>query len=93
MTLDTAIATLEPLPAAYVLQSSTGDYVYKGRNLRKRLTDHRAGRVRHTKNRRPLTLFHFEYQPDFSSARKRENWLKSGIGREFLRRLLEDLPA
>ena len=79
--------TLESRPAAYVLQSASADYLYKGscRDLAKRMKDHSAGRVKHTKNRRPLTLLHYEYCEDYTQARQRENWLKSGVGRHWLK--------
>ena len=89
MTLDEAIDAVEPRPAAYVLRGAAADYLYKGscRDLVKRLKDHRAGRVSRTRNRRPLRLVHFEYCPDYTNARKQENWLKSGAGRKFLQQL------
>jgi putative endonuclease len=92
MDLDHAIATLTPAPAAYVLRNSEKDYLYKGarRDIVKRLKDHRAGRVSHTKNRRPMALVYFEYCPDFTEARKRENFFKTGSGRRFI---MEKLSA
>ena len=91
MNLDDAIAAVESKPAAYVLMSAGQDYLYKGscRDLKKRLADHRAGRVSHTKNRRPLSLAHFEYFENFTDARKRENFLKSGAGRTLLKSMIE----
>jgi len=88
--LDGAIAAAEPLPAAYVLAGATGPDLYKGscRNLCQRLKDHRAGRVAHTKNWRPLRLVYYEYCADYTLARQRENWLKSGQGRAWLKKEL-----
>ncbi len=82
-----AITVIEPKPAAYVLLNAAGDYLYKGscRDLVKRLADHRAGRVAHTKNRRPLTLVYHEYHETYTEARQRENFLKSGQGRKWLK--------
>ena len=84
--IDEAIVNAEHRPAAYVLSNSDRSYLYKGscRNLQKRLKDHRAGRVSKTKNRRPLYLLHFEYCDSYTEARRRENWLKSGVGRKSL---------
>ena len=89
--LDTAIAEAQPNPAAYVLLESDGAYMYKGacHNLRERLDDHRAGRSSQTKNRRPLSLFYFEYCEDYSAALKREKYFKSRFGRTWLKRLLK----
>lgn len=91
MDLDEAILCARGEPAAYVLLSATGEYLYKGacRDLVERLKDHRAGRVAHTKNRRPLRLVHVDYVADYTEARQRENWLKSGIGRKWLKQELE----
>ena len=87
MDLDQAIEAVEPRAAAYVLSPANGHYLYKGscRNLVERLKDHRAGRVAHTRNLRPLQLVHFEYCTDFAEARRREIFLKSGMGREWLK--------
>ena len=90
MDLDTAITTVDPHPAAYVLRGSDGKYLYKGacRNLVERLKDHRAGLATRTKNRRPLTLVHFEYCETYSDALRKERYLKSGHGRAWLARNL-----
>jgi putative endonuclease len=78
---------LEPQPGAYVLLGADGQYMYKGsaRDLRKRVADHLCGRVARTRNRRPLMLVHVEYTSDYTEARQRENWLKSGQGRKWLK--------
>lgn len=71
----------------YVLAGDNGAYLYKGsaRDLHKRVTDHVAGRVARTKNRRPLEIVYFEYHDDYSAARKRELYLKTGVGRQWLK--------
>ncbi|MCK5850996.1 MAG: GIY-YIG nuclease family protein [Kiritimatiellae bacterium] len=83
MDLSKAIENAEELPAAYVLQGSDDKYLYKGacRNLKNRIKSHKAGRCSRTKNRRPLTLVHFEYCEDYSAALKKERYWKSGRGR------------
>ena len=88
MELDQAIEEAMNEPAAYVVSPTDGSYLYKGsaRNLCERLKDHRAGRVGRTKNRRPLVLVYVEYTADYTAARRRENFLKSGQGRVFLKR-------
>ena len=85
MQLLAAIAIAEGKPAAYVLMSAQGKYLYKGscRNLKERLKDHRAGRVTRTKNRRPLHLAFYQYCPTFTEARRMENHLKTGAGRKW----------
>jgi len=83
------------MPAAYVLMSADGVYPYKGscRDLDKRQADHAAGRVSHTKNRRPLRLIHCEFFGTYTDARRRENWFKTGAGRDFIRARLAELQA
>jgi putative endonuclease len=78
---------LKPNPGVYVLLGGDGVYMYKGsaRDLRKRISDHGQGRVARTRNLRPLQLIHFEYTVDYTEARRRENWLKSGQGRQWLK--------
>ncbi|MEI6148224.1 MAG: GIY-YIG nuclease family protein, partial [bacterium] len=88
--LDHAIECTEARPAVYVLMQITGGPLYKGscRDLVERLKDHRAGRVSRTKNQRPLALVHHEYFGTFTEARQKENFLKSGQGREWLKQHL-----
>jgi len=61
--------------------------MYKGsaHDLRKRVADHMQGRVVRTRTRRPLMLIHVEYITDYTDTRRRENWLKSGQGRKWLK--------
>ena len=47
------------------------------------------GRVRTTKNRRPVELIYTEEFEDYKEARQRELYLKSGTGREWLQTKLE----
>jgi len=78
---------LRSVAGIYVLLGKDGRYLYKGsaHNIRKRVTDHMHGRAARTRNRRPLTLIHVEYLADYTEARRRENWLKSGQGRKWLK--------
>jgi putative endonuclease len=87
MELSEAIERAGDRPATYVLNGRDGLYLYKGscRDLRARLMDHLAGRVSRTKCRRPLEIVYFEYHDDYSTARKRELFLKTGVGRQWLK--------
>ena len=78
---------LQSAVGVYVLLGSGGTYMYKGsaHDLRKRVNDHIQGRVARTRTRRPLKLVYVEYIADYTEARKRENWLKSGQGRKWLK--------
>ena len=91
MSLEAAISEALPQPAAYVVGPPDGAYLYKGsaRDLKERLRDHQAGRVGRTKNRRPLKLFYHEYCQDYTTARRREAFLKSGQGRAWLKDQLQ----
>ncbi len=91
MKLEDAMPALEHRPAAYVLLSADGSYRYKGscRDLVRRMKQHFEGKVSRTKNRRPLSLLHYEYFNRYTDARKRELYLKSGAGREWLKRRYE----
>ena len=90
--LDTIIGTLEHRPAAYVLRGSDGDYLYKGacRDLVERMKHHRAGLASRTKNRRPLALVYHEYCDSYPDALRKERYLKSGHGRAWLKRHIDD---
>lgn len=70
----------------YVLLSETTGKKYIGQtsDIEKRLTAHNEGASRYTKNRGPWQLIHSEAYATRSEARKRENFLKTGKGREFI---------
>lgn len=86
MLLEEVITTLERRPAVYILLAADKDYRYKGscRDLVERMKMHLTGKVSRTKNKRPLSLLHFEYFDQYTEARKRELYFKSGAGREWL---------
>jgi putative endonuclease len=64
-------------------------YIGSTRDLCKRLKAHEMGRVKTTKSRRPVKLIYKEELEDYKEARKRELYLKSGTGRDWLRTTLE----
>ena len=53
-----------------------------------RLKEHNAGKNRYTKGLKPWKTLYRESQPDWLAARKREKYLKSGVGKEFLKSLV-----
>lgn len=75
----------------YVLLSLKDGKFYTGltTNLRKRLQEHARGEVKSTQFRRPLKLIHYEYFINEEDAKAREVFLKSGFGREQLKRALK----
>ena len=87
MQLEDAIPRASAKPAAYVLAPLDRRFLYKGssRDLRGRLQDHQAGRAGRTKNHRPLDLLFFRYYETYREAHAMEQWLKSGVGRKWLR--------
>ena len=91
--LDEAIRSVRGCPATYVLEGSDGKYLYKGacRDLKARLIDHQEGRASRTKSRRPLTLVYVKYCDSYHDALKHERYLKSGHGRAWLKRRLQEL--
>ncbi|HXN65063.1 MAG TPA: GIY-YIG nuclease family protein [Candidatus Acidoferrales bacterium] len=74
----------------YVLRSSTTGRHYTGftADLTQRLGQHNAGITKSTKNRGTWTLEYQETYPTRAEAMKREKFLKSGQGREELKRIL-----
>jgi putative endonuclease len=71
----------------YVLESLKDNNLYIGctSDLKKRLKYHNSGKVRSTKTRRPLELIHSEEHVSITAARRRENFLKSGQGRKWIK--------
>ncbi len=61
-------------------------YVGMTENVEARLVRHNRGDNRSTKSHRPWVLFFFEVFPTRDEARKREVYLKSGIGKEFIKK-------
>lgn len=75
----------------YVLLSIKDKRFYIGftADLKNRLSEHARGKVRSTKDRRPLRLIHYEYFIDKADAKAREVFLKSGFGRDQLKQSLK----
>ncbi len=74
----------------YAIVSEVNNNIYVGiaKNAEKRIKEHNAGKSKFTKGLKPWKFLYKEGQPDWASARKRENYLKSGIGKEFLKSLV-----
>lgn len=58
-------------------------------NLNKRLEQHNAGLVLSTKHRLPLELIYFEACLNKDDAYRRERYLKTGMGKRFLKNRLK----
>jgi len=74
----------------YVLRSDTTGRHYVGfaSDLVQRLGQHNTGITKSTKNRGPWKLVYQEALQTRSAAIRRERYLKSGQGREKLKRIL-----
>lgn len=69
----------------YVIRSEADGRFYVGmtENLERRLNEHNNGKTKSTKGYRPWILVH----SDRITARKREKYLKSGVGKEYIKLL------
>jgi putative endonuclease len=74
----------------YAIKSITRNYIYVGltSDLIKRLDRHNNGYEKTTKPYRPFELIFSEVLETRIEAREREKYYKSGIGKDFLRNLL-----
>ena len=72
--------------------SLNGDKIYKGftADLKRRIEEHKNGKVASTKNKQP-TLIHYEAYLLKSDAERREKFLKTTEGRRLLKQQLKDL--
>lgn len=76
----------------YILKSLKDNKHYTGstKQVANRFLQHYAGHVKSTKNRRPLKIIYTEIFSTKQDARKREHFLKSGQGREELKKILNN---
>lgn len=76
----------------YVLKSQFDNAFYTGytSNLHRRIAQHDNGEVLSTVNRRPLILIYFEGCLRRSDALAREKYLKSGMGKRYIRNRLKN---
>ncbi len=75
----------------YVLQSEKDKKFYTGytKNLKLRFEQHQKGRVKSTKNRRPLKIIYYEVCLNQQDATRREKYLKTFYGKMFIRKRLK----
>ena len=75
----------------YILQSIKDNKFYTGytNDLKRRFEEHNAGIVLSTKHRIPLKLVYFEGCLDKNDAYRREKYLKTGMGKRFLKNRLK----
>jgi putative endonuclease len=77
----------------YILKSFSTGKRYTGHtsNLLARLNSHNSGDTPSTKNRGPWEIIYTEEYSSRSEAMKREKFLKTGKGREFLKSILNEI--
>ncbi len=71
----------------YVLNSVNRNYIYVGltNNLQRRTSEHNKGYNKTTKPYLPFDLLHSESFETRTEARVREKYLKSGVGKEWIK--------
>jgi len=74
----------------YVLKSEKDGRIYTGytQDLRKRLNQHNKGLSTYTKGRGPFVLIYYEACLSEDKAKSRELFLKSGMGKRYLKNRL-----
>ncbi|OGI76035.1 excinuclease ABC subunit C [Candidatus Nomurabacteria bacterium RIFCSPHIGHO2_02_FULL_36_29] len=74
----------------YILKSKKDGKIYTGytKDLRKRLNQHNKGLSLYTKGRGPFELIYYEACLLEDKARSRELFLKSGMGKRYLKNRL-----
>ena len=75
----------------YAIKSISRNYIYVGmtNNIERRLVQHNNGQNKSTKAYKPFVLILTEELANSSEARKRERYLKSGVGKEYLKTLIK----
>jgi len=73
--------------SVYVVKSKIRKYIYVGlaNSLESRLEQHQNGWNKTTKPYRPFELIHVENFITRPEARNREKYLKSGVGKEWIK--------
>lgn len=75
----------------YVLRSQKNGRWYTGYtyNLQKRLRQHNEGKSQYTSHRGPYEVIYYEVCGNENDARAREKYLKSGMGKRYLKNRLK----
>jgi len=74
----------------YAISSNSRKYIYIGftNNLDRRIDEHNKGYNKTTRAYRPFKLILCEEFTTRTAAREREKYLKSGFGKEFLKKMI-----
>jgi len=73
----------------YAIKSLVKNYIYIGmtNDIERRIAEHNSGENRSTKAYKPFILIHKEVFDTRIEARTKEKYLKSGVGKEYLKLL------
>jgi putative endonuclease len=73
----------------YAIKSKFDNRIYVGftANFERRIKEHNHGKTKSTKGFRPWVVIYTENVETRIEARKRELYFKSGVGKEFLKKL------
>ncbi len=79
-----------PMFYVYILKSSADNKLYVGftNNLKRRVREHNEGKNFSTKHRRPFKLIYYEAYLSEQDTKKREKFLKTGWGRNYIKKNL-----
>jgi putative endonuclease len=74
----------------YALKSLSRNYIYVGMTdcLERRIGENQSGKNKTTKPYRPFVLIYSEIFSTREEARKKEKYLKSGVGKGFLKKII-----
>jgi len=74
----------------YILQTEYNNETYIGctNDLQRRIVEHNSGKVSSTKKKIPYTLIHYEAFLNQQDAFAREQFLKTGWGKKFIKKNL-----
>ena len=75
----------------YIIQSKKDNKWYTGstKDLRKRFKEHNLNKVYSTKSRGPFELIYYEASLNEQDTRTREKYLKSAMGKRYLKNRLK----
>jgi len=78
----------------YVIKSAKGKmYTGHTNNIERRLEEHNSGLCKSTKIDNDWRLVYSEAFGSRGEAMKREKWLKTGVGRDFIKRVIRGVES
>ncbi len=83
---------LQAMVWVYAIKSELDGTLYVGisEDIERRLREHNLGKSKYSKGHRPWALVYSEMADGWENARKREKYLKTGVGKKWLKALLSD---